>query len=182
LGSVIDVHVTDREAIRDDYRQARHAFEQLLTHATPEDLRRRTNGTKWTNEELLFHMLFGYLVVRTLRPLVHLFAVLPRPVNRLFAAVLDAGTRPFDVINYLGSHWGARVVNHRRMARLFDKSLAVLLTHLDNEPDTHLAGVMQFPTRWDPFFKEHMTLLDVYRYPTRHLTFHQAQLTLPSPE
>jgi hypothetical protein len=175
------VHVTDREAIRDGYREARDRFGQLLTHATPEDLRRRTNGTKWTNEELLFHMLFGYLVVRALLPLVHLFAVLPRSGNRLFDALLDVGTRPFDVMNYLGSRWGARVVDHRLMVRLFDKSLAALLTHLDNEPEDHLAGVMEFPTRWDPFFKEHMTLLDVYRYPTQHFTFHQAQLTIPSP-
>ena len=31
----------------------------MLTHAS--------NGTRWTNRELLFHMLFGYLIVRTPR-------------------------------------------------------------------------------------------------------------------
>jgi hypothetical protein len=28
-----------------------------------DDLRRRRNGTRWTNRELLFHLLSGYLVV-----------------------------------------------------------------------------------------------------------------------
>jgi len=37
---------------------------------------------------------------------------------------------------------------------------------------------MHFPTRWDPFFTDVMTLRDVYRYPTQHFDFHRAQLTL----
>jgi hypothetical protein len=37
---------------------------------------------------------------------------------------------------------------------------------------------MSFPTRWDPFFKETMTLADVYAYPVAHFDFHAAQLFL----
>jgi hypothetical protein len=29
-----------------------------------------TNGTKWTNKQLLFHMLFGFILVRALMLLV----------------------------------------------------------------------------------------------------------------
>ena len=39
---------------------------------------------------------------------------------------------------------------------------------------------MQFPTRWDPFFKDYMTLEDVYRYPGQHFDFHKHQLALNS--
>jgi hypothetical protein len=39
-----------------------------LAQATPADLARRSTVTKWTNEQLLFHMLFGYLIVRALLP------------------------------------------------------------------------------------------------------------------
>jgi hypothetical protein len=27
---------------------------------------------------------------------------------------------------------------------------------------------MHFPTQWDPFFSDYMTLADVYRYPGQH--------------
>jgi hypothetical protein len=172
------VIAVDRAEIREGYRQARETFHRLLAPATPADLRRRTHGTRWTNEELLFHMLFGYLVVRALLPLVHVFALLPERPNRLFAAFLGAGTRPFDTVNYLGSCVGARVIGHRRMGALLDRTLAALATRLDREPERHLGGAMAFPTRWDPFFKEHMTLADVYRYPTQHFVFHRDQLTL----
>lgn len=37
---------------------------------------------------------------------------------------------------------------------------------------------MRFPTRWDPFFHETMTLADVYHVPTQHFDFHRNQLTL----
>jgi hypothetical protein len=35
-----------------------------------------------------------------------------------------------------------------------------------------------FPTRWDRFFIESMSLLDVYHYATEHFDFHRAQLNL----
>ncbi|MFF3336201.1 hypothetical protein ACFYWX_42905 [Streptomyces sp. NPDC002888] len=38
---------------------------------------------------------------------------------------------------------------------------------------------MHYPTRWDPFFRDVMTIADLYRYPTRHFGFHRRQLTLP---
>jgi len=52
------------------------------------------------NRELLFHMLLGYLVTRNVIPIVKIVSRLPTPVQRGFAAGLNAGTRPFDQINY----------------------------------------------------------------------------------
>jgi len=57
----------DRETIRDEMEHARQAFHQLLDHATPGELQRPSDGTRWTNEQLLFHMLFGYYA-ETLSP------------------------------------------------------------------------------------------------------------------
>lgn len=37
---------------------------------------------------------------------------------------------------------------------------------------------MHYPTTWDPFFADSMTLADIYHYPTQHFCFHQHQLTL----
>jgi len=96
-----------------EMREAAADFRILLDTATGAELRRSSDGTKWTNEQLLFHMLFGYLVVRTLMPLVHAFGKLPPAWSRRFAAVLDAGRRPFHLINYLGSCGGGQVVPTR---------------------------------------------------------------------
>ena len=103
-----------------EMERARVDFHHLLDNATSAELRARTNGTKWTNEQLLFHMLFGYLLVHNLLILVKAFTRLPRRVSKAFAATLDAATRPFHVVNYLGSLGGARVLGHARMERLMD--------------------------------------------------------------
>jgi hypothetical protein len=105
----------DRRAISREMDDARAQLHELLGSAAPADLRRRSDGTRWTNEQLLFHMVFGYLVVRVLLRLVHVVSRLPAPVGRGWAALLNSVTRPFHVINYWGSVGGARVFNHARM-------------------------------------------------------------------
>jgi hypothetical protein len=152
----------------------------LLTAAGPTDLRRTADGTRWTNEQLLYHMLFGYLVVRILLPLVHLMGRLPAPVGRGWAALLNAATRPFHVSNYWGSVAGARVFNHTRMGPLADRTVAALQRRLIRESEAALHRGMPFPPGWDPHFG-YLTLAEVYRYPTRHFEHHYRQLTLPDP-
>jgi hypothetical protein len=171
----------DRNVVRAELREAGAAFHALLDSASDEDLRRRSSGTRWTNEQLLYHMLFGYIVVLALLPLVRLFGRLPPGASRAWARLLNASTRPFDVINYWGAVGGARVYDHRRMGAKFDRTVAALSRRLDAERDTELARTMHFPVRWDPFFADTMTLEDVYRYPTRHFDFHRAQLSLDTP-
>jgi len=56
----------DPAAISAELRRSQTDFHVLVAGATPADLRRRTNGTRWTNRQLLWHMVFGYLIVRTL--------------------------------------------------------------------------------------------------------------------
>jgi hypothetical protein len=170
----------DRAAIRDDMEQARAEFHALVRGASATDLTRDSDGTRWTNHQLLFHMLFGYLVVRVLLRLVKMFGRLPDGASRSFAKALDVATKPFHVINYLGSVGGARVFGPDRLTRKFDRVVDSLLRHLDAESAAELQRGMHFPPGWDPFFKDFMTLADVYRYPTLHFEFHRQQLTLPS--
>lgn len=46
------------------------------------------------------------------------------------------------------------------------------------ETSARLGSGMHYPVRRDPFFKNFMTLADIYHYPTQHFDFHQRQLTL----
>src|SRR6185312_9726156 len=84
-----DRATVDRQTVGREMNEARSRLHELLAAADAPGLRRRSNGTRWTNEQLLFHMVFGYLVVRALLPLVRVVSRLPSPVGRRFAASLN---------------------------------------------------------------------------------------------
>ena len=167
---------------RDDVRQELVAapvdYRSLLSAADPAQLRQRTSGTRWTNREMLFHLLIGYLVVRTLLPVMALISRLPPWFGRGFAGTLNAAARPFHVVNYVGSVLGGHALRLPWMARLFDATCAALAAGLQRRSDAELARAVPFPERWDPFFTSHMSLLDIYHYPWQHYEFHRRQLTL----
>ncbi len=148
------------------------------TPATSAELRGATNGTRWTNEQLLFHMMFGYLLTRNLLPLVKAFGRLPRFWSRGFAAALDAASRPFHVINYVGPLGGARLLGHARMEDLLDRVIDSLIRSLNHASQAQLDRGMHFPVGRDPYFRDFMTLRQVYHYATQHYRHHRNQLTL----
>ena len=121
-------------------------------------------------------MVFGYLIVRTLMPLVHLLGRLGW--SRGFAAVLDAGRGPFHLVNYLGSWVGGQLVPPAATVRLMERTLLALRRRLDRESDETLALTMHFPTAWDPYFRSTMSVRDVYHYGTEHYEHHRRQLRL----
>jgi hypothetical protein len=164
-------------SVHHGYERNCRELEGWLAGASDADLRRRSAGTRWTNEELLFHMVFGYMVVQALLPLVRTFGALPAPFSRAFAAMLNAGTAPFDAVNYLGSKAAARVFNRKRMAAKLRRVTDVLERRMAAESAASLARGMSFPDRWDPFFTPWMSVADVYAYPVRHFDFHAAQLS-----
>ncbi len=168
----------DCAAIAADLERARVEFHRLLAEAEPgDDWPKPTHGTRWTNEQLLFHMMFGYMIVQSLLVLVRIFSRLPDQVSRAYARVLNAAIKPFDVINYYGSCVGALVYNRHRMGAKMDHVIASLQRKLAREHEDAFHRCMHFPTRWDLFFKDYMTLEDLYRYPGQHFDFHKRQLT-----
>ena len=168
----------DRAAILADMDHARRDFRRLIAGATEAGLGRPSAGTRWTNRQLLFHMLLGYLVVRALLILVRLFGWLPDGASAAFARLLDSARRPFHLINYLGSCAGARIIPPARMPGVLDRVIGALGRSLQHETAGTLRRGMHYPTTWDPFFRPYMTLAALYAYPTRHFRFHQQQLTL----
>ena len=170
-----------RQGVVESMERDRATFRRLVSEATPSMLRRPSDGTRWDNRELLFHMFLGYQVVRTLLPLVRLVSHLPGGVGRGFARLLDAGTRPFDVVNFWGSRLGGRVLSPQRVARRLDHALDALERSLRAETVDDLSRAMPFPVRWDPYFEPVMSVADVYAYPARHFEHHRRQLTLDAP-
>jgi hypothetical protein len=178
ISMAADFGPIDRAMIATDLERARVEFHRLLAEAERHDAwANPTHGTRWTNEQLLFHMVFGYMVVQRLLILVRGFSRLPDPVSRLYARVLDAATTPFHAVNYYGSCAAATVYNRGRMGAKLDRVIASLQCKLVQASDDALRRGMHFPPRWDPFFTDYMTLADVYRYPGRHFDFHARQLS-----
>jgi hypothetical protein len=132
----------DRAAVRAEMDQARADFRRLVSDAAPADLRRRSAGTRRTNQQLLFHMLFGYLIVRALLILVRIFGLLPDAASRVFAGLLDSAQRPFNLINHLGSCAGARLIPPGRMPLVLDHVTAALQRQLERETETTLCRGM----------------------------------------
>lgn len=176
LPSDEETAVMDRAEIEQEMERARSTFHELVEHASPKDLRRRSNATRWTNRQLLFHMVFGYLIVRTLMPLVRTLGRLGW--SRGLAATLNAGRSPFHLFNYLGSCAGGLILRPSAMATLLDRTLTVLQRQLAAASNTTLDLTMHFPTAWDPYFASTMTVRDVYHYGTQHFDHHRRQLTL----
>ena len=82
------------------------------------------------------------------------------------------------MINYLGSCAGTRVILYSDMRGRLDQVIAALERRLESERGSALRRGMHFPTTWDPFFTDYVTLADLYRYPTQHFNYHRQQLTL----
>jgi hypothetical protein len=68
------------------------------------------------------------------------------------------------------------------MAATLDRVTMALERRLRAETSARLGSGMHYPVRWDPFFKDFMTVADLYHYPTRHFDFHTQQLTLSQPQ
>src|SRR6476661_2056010 len=128
----------DRADIAAELEHARIEFHRLLGVAGPDDWGRPTRGTRWTNEQLLFHMVFGYMVVQRLLILVTVFSRLPDNTSRMFARALNASTKPFDDINYDGSCAAALIYNRRRMGAKMNRVIASLERTLTRESDDNL--------------------------------------------
>ncbi len=172
----MDSKAMDRATVDAELADVAADFSGLVLAATPSSLRADTRGTRWTNRQLLFHMVFGYLLVRTLLPMVRTLGRLDR--SRRFAATLNAAARPFHTINYLGSCVAALVVSPTAASALLNRTIAVLRRHLAAESASTLQLSMRFPVDWDPYFKPEMTVLEVYHYATQHYAHHRRQLTL----
>src|SRR5260370_34062408 len=116
----------DRQAVHDEFDRVQADFHELLGQATRADLARRTDGTRWTNEQLLFHMLFGYIIVRALLPLAAVFGRLPRGASGGYPRLLHAATRPFALIHYLGPRAALHGYGAKRIGAKLGRVLAAL--------------------------------------------------------
>jgi hypothetical protein len=169
--------------------EARSALEwvsadfELLTTGVPGDVPDApSDGTRWTNRELLFHMWFGQRIARVFIPLVGGFSRLPPPVSRGYARLLAELSRPYEWVNYAGAVAGARVGGLARARRWMAGDTAAILRWADASSDADLARGMSVPAAWDPYFSPWMSRRDLLEWAPKHYRHHRDQLTIPKPE
>lgn len=134
-----------RRAVEDEYERARHDFRALVDVLSPDDLRRRTAGTRWSNQQMLFHLVLGYLVVRTLLPFCRLMSHLPARLSKAFAVVLDRLVGKFDCVNYWGAVLGARILTPQRLVKILDHATHTLGARLSRAKRRSVGAGHVFP-------------------------------------
>ena len=151
-------------------------FHDLLDSASRAELRAPTNGTRWTNDSCCSTCCSAFSLSA---PCFRWSRDSPGSptLSRAFAAALNAGTGAFHVVNYLSALPGNRVLRGPARGRLMDSTIGHLRASLERESECTLALAMHFPTGWDPYFNDVMTVADIYDYPTQHYDHHRRQLT-----
>ncbi len=161
-----------KAAILAELEDSHLTFHALLQSLSEEDLQRVSHNAPWTNKQILFHMMFGYLLLPSLIGLVLVFGRLPKPFSKWFAMLLNLGTAPFNVINSLGPRGGGRIFTRQGLGKIYDMVFALIVNLLHLLPDAELKRGMHYPTKWDPLFRDYMTLEEILRFPMRHFYFH----------
>lgn len=168
----------DRSTILAELSAARERFATLACEMDDTNRDLSSVGTRWTNHQLLFHMLLGYLVVWPLLVLIEVFDRLPPVASRQFAGLLNRGVRPFNAVNYWGGCMGAAVLSPARIGRVSERVIARWERRVRGASQNTIGRAMCFPTGWDPFFSDAMSIGDLLGYPTLHFQFHERQLDL----
>ena len=165
-----------KDNIRIELGLARTAFQALLGSLSENDLRKQSLNPGWTNGEILAHMTFGFVILSALLPMTRLWGYLPKWTSKPFAALLDAGTGLFNRINALGARMQAHVFTCQRIGRLYDQVYFSLIRQIGTIKDAEWQRGMYYPTRWDPNFREFMTVEELFRYAIKHFDFHLGQI------
>ncbi|HSE66961.1 MAG TPA: DinB family protein [Gemmatimonadales bacterium] len=167
---------TQRARLRADLIMAHQEFHAMANALSERAWDEPSHNPGWTNGQLLFHVLLGFILVPPLARLFVLFDHLPRVCSRAFAAVLNLSTPLFNRINALGPRAAARALGRARILRRFDRVHEHIVARLDRIRPRDWARTMPYPTRWDPRFRSDMRLADLFRYPIDHLRHHRSQL------
>jgi hypothetical protein len=167
---------TRREHLRCELEAARREFYDMVASISEPWWAKPSHNPGWTNGQLLFHVLLGFILILPLAGLLVFFGHLPAVCSRIFAAILNFSTPLFNRINAVGPRAGARLLGRAGLIREFDQVHGTILKRLERVRPGDWALAMHYPTRWDPLFTTPMHLEDLFRYPVDHLRHHRHQL------
>lgn len=165
-----------RTHLRSEFEAVRTEFHTMVASISEREWTQPSRNTGWTNGEIVFHILLGFILVVPLARLLVFFDHLPDLCSRIFAQALNISTPLFDRINAMGPRAGARLLGRAGIISKFDQVHSVILARLDRARPADWEASMHYPTRWDPRFHTRMDLVALLRYPIDHLRHHREQL------
>ena len=166
-----------RAQLRADLELARQEFHTLVSSIPDQAWTQPSRNAGWNNDQLVFHILLGFILVQPLSFVLIFFGHLPDVCSQIFAGILNLATPLFNLINKIGPRFAARWLGRAGIVRKFDQISDALVKQLDHSKPGHWVLSMRYPTRWDPRFKDDMHLEEVFRYAIAHLHHHSAQIT-----
>jgi hypothetical protein len=161
-----------KAAILSQLEGSRLTFHALLDSLSDADLQKESRNPPWTNQQILFHMVFGFFLLPSLIVIALLFARLPKSLSKRFATLLNGAVGPFNAINSLGPQGGGRLFTRRGLRKTFDLVYTLIVRLLQLLPEAELKRGMHYPTKWDPLFSDYMTLGEICQFPMKHFYFH----------
>jgi DinB superfamily len=122
---------TLRARLRSDLEAARQEFHEMVGSISEQRWDKPSHNPGWTNGQLLFHVLLGFILVLPLAGILIFFGHLPAVCSRIFAAILNFSTPLFNRINAVGPRAGARLVGRAGLISKFDRVHEAILERLE---------------------------------------------------
>ena len=140
---------TRREHLRCELEAARREFHDMAASISEPLWAKPSHNPGWTNGQLLFHVLLGFILVLPLAGILVFFGHLPAACSRIFAAILNFSTPLFNRINAAG----LALEPGRLAGRASSASSTKCMTPFSNGSSLCAratgALTMHYPTRWD---------------------------------
>jgi hypothetical protein len=147
----------NREAVRAEIEAARTGFHELLASLSPDDFKKKSANSGWSNGQLCWHIAWA-------------IGFLPGGVQRSRTGKnLNLPRGLYNVINPIYTRWSARGATPEKVARSYDDAHAKLLATLETIRDDE----------WDKGAKiagTYETVADQYKIPMSHLEEHRADI------
>jgi hypothetical protein len=174
-GLKVDEAVAAR--VRLELAESRCRFHALVDSLSQEEWDAPSRNPAWTNGQLVYHALFGFVLVPSLFWMIRFWSTLPDGYSRRFAQALDFTTPLFNRVNAIGPRAQARLFGRRRACAIFDWIYRSILRKVDSLHGERWGRGMHYPRRWDPTFGDFMTFEALFGYPSEHFAHHLRHLS-----
>ncbi|MEO5315175.1 DinB family protein [Pseudarthrobacter sp. CC12] len=153
-------------------------FRSIVLRALADELDLPSSGTRWTNRQLLFHMVLGQNIALLGIPLLGLFSRLPPAASRNWSRLLEACLGPYNWVTWAGSAAAGQVLKPQSMLRMMDRTTGTIVNWYDRADEEALERGMTMPLSWDPYFASWMNRRAILGWAPKHYRHHRKQLTL----
>jgi hypothetical protein len=153
-----------REAIRKELETTKARFHQLLQSIPEGDLTRKSTNPAWTVAQVLYHMSVALRFLPSDIALIRRSGRMPKPPAFVF-----------HTFNVWLARWGARKASHDSLAAQYDQAHARTVEALESIEEDEWQKGADYPG-WDPMLEGHVTIEELFHYPTRHFEAHAQEI------